>query len=46
MKLAERLSTTIYGGLIRTPNIKRIADQGLTYTNSTPRRWAHRPGRA
>ncbi len=22
-----------YGGLIETPNIKRIADQGLTYTN-------------
>jgi Sulfatase len=22
-----------YGGLIQTPNIKRIADSGLTYTN-------------
>jgi arylsulfatase A-like enzyme len=35
-----------YGGLIETPNIDRIAERGLTYTASTPRRCAPRRDRA
>ena len=35
-----------FGGLIRTPNIKRIADKGLTTRTSTPPRSARPPGRA
>ena len=30
-----------YGGLIETPNIKRIADHGLTYTNFPERERPH-----